>query len=119
MMVWAAIGKPNQREWVPGGRARTPKTTACIPPATICSHATGAESRARHAGKTRRRAAAGDSPRVPPPYDVGPPLEGLDPAGVRCRHLVRRPAPPRITELLASDDVEKAARGARASSIAA
>ena len=64
LMVWAAIGKPNQREWVPGGRA-TQRTTACIPAATRCSPA-----RPRtNSPKSSRRASIPNrpSPDKPPP----------------------------------------------------
>ena len=55
MMVWAAIGKPNQREWLPGGRSQlTRRTTACIPAATTSS--TPSTGRPR----------PGDSPRQQP-----------------------------------------------------
>ena len=85
MMVWAEIGKPNQREWLPGGRSGYSGNNGLYPSGyylfqSEAPAALGAEARAARQGAHSREDARFE----------GPPVEGLSAARLGRRYLARR-----------------------------
>ena len=86
MMVWAEIGKPNQREWVPGARSGYAGNDGLYPSGYYLFRAEA--SRPRSATEARGRPPRRHTPAKTPDLE-GPPVEGLAAARLRCRYLVR------------------------------
>ena len=99
LMVWAAIGKPNQREWRPdpGGYA---KNDGLYPSGYYLFRAE-LPRQPQRAGAHCRQALRAD-------LLQGPPLEGMGSAGFRCRHLVCG----RFSRLLPRASVRRSRQGA-------
>ena len=101
MMVWAAIGKPNQTPWVAGDRGVTPRTTACSLPGIACSRrSSGGTSAAARCGKGIEDAES-NGPRAEERS-----MDRLDFARVQCGRLVRG----RVGCLLSRSQIERISR---------
>ncbi len=121
LMVWAEIGKPNQREWAPGARRRYAKNDGLYPSGYYLFDATVGrlrapsrqrEDRLRRAKPARHRAEA-----KPVSYEIRLWKGWMLPASDADTWFVAGSAA--TIRMLASDELEKADRQPARSSIAA
>ena len=119
MMVWAAIGKPNQREWLPGGRSGYEKNDGLYPSGYALVHHRAAEPAGRNragapqseAAESAGRRAASRAARRQRPSATACGRAGSFPPPSPTPGSP--PAPPPTTNCSQSDDLEKALEARR------
>ena len=109
MMVWAAFGKPNQREWVAAAAHATTRTTGYFPPAMRSSRARRPIISPRSSRRASTRKAGRGPARAERRIPSTPPVSGR--AG-SCRPATPIPGSPPASasyhRTLQSDDIDKA-----------